>query len=92
MDMSEVDVIDGIKLFLTCSGCPEQYDAFLDGKKVGYLRLRHGEFRVDVPDCGGPTIYAAYPEGDGIFDYDERERYLREAVAAIRKELAEIEP
>lgn len=37
----------------TCYAYPEQYDVFLDGKQVGYLRLRHGYFRCDYPNCGG---------------------------------------
>ncbi|MGU3286434.1 hypothetical protein [Methylobacterium mesophilicum] len=78
-----------IVLKQTCWMCPEQYDAYLDGKKVGYLRLRHGQFRVDVPDCGGETIYEAAPEGDGAFEDGERDYYLRFAVDAIQKWLAD---
>ncbi|WP_024516809.1 hypothetical protein [Bradyrhizobium sp. Tv2a-2] len=77
-----------IKLVLTCSACPEQYDAFLNGAQVGYLRLRHGAFRVDFPDHNGETIYEASPQGDGCFDEDERDYYLRFAVDAILKRLA----
>jgi hypothetical protein len=75
---------NGLRLELTCSACPEQYDVFL---KVGYLRLRHGEFRVDYPDCGGKTIYEAEPNGDGIFNKDERVKYMEEAMKAILKML-----
>ena len=75
-----------IKLVKTCDACPEQYDAFDEnGKQVGYLRLRHGYFRVDCPDVGGETVYSAEPEGDGIFMDWERESYLlaaKEAIAA----------
>ena len=46
-----------IELVKTCGESPEQYDAFYKGKQVGYLRLRHGEFRVDYPDCGDETIF-----------------------------------
>lgn len=35
-----------IELRQTCAACPEQYDAYLNGELVGYLRLRHGHFRV----------------------------------------------
>lgn len=77
-----------IKLVQTCAACPEQYDAFLDGKQVGYLRLRHGTFRVDYPNCGDETIYSALPKGDGMFEDDEREYYLYEALRAIKKRLA----
>lgn len=74
---------DDITLIETCSACPEQYDAFIGDKPVGYLRLRHGHFRVDYPQCGGETIYDAYPYGDGIFEDYERYKYLQEAKQAI---------
>jgi hypothetical protein len=54
---------------------------------VGYLRLRHGFFRVDYPHCGGETIYTAEPKGDGIFEDDERDFFLEMAVTAIRNKL-----
>ena len=69
-----------IELKRTCYACPEQYDAFLGGRQVGYLRLRHGYFSVDVPDAGGDTIYDADigPVGGdiGIFTEEEREPQL----------------
>lgn len=78
-----------IVLKLTCGACPEQYDAFdeVTGKQVGYLRLRHGHFRVDYLKCGGETIYEACPQGDGCFDEDEREYYLKFAVHAIERRI-----
>lgn len=63
--------------------CPEQYDAFLDGEKVGYLRLRHGGFTVECPDCGGCLVYRASPIGDGAFEDYERDYYLKFAAVAI---------
>jgi hypothetical protein len=77
-----------IKLVLTCRACPEQYDAILDGNQVGYLRLRHGYFSVDYPDAGGEVIFEAKPQGDGIFEQNERDYYLRFAVDAIQKKMA----
>ena len=74
-----------IKLVQTCVACPEQYDAFDGGTQVGYLRLRNGRFRVDVPSSGGLTIYEASPEGDGCFEPNERDYYLRFAVDAIER-------
>ncbi len=74
-----------IELQLTCGACPEQYNAYVDGRLCGYLRLRHGCFRVDFPDCGEKTIYEAYPKGDGIFYDDEREEYLNTAKALLRE-------
>lgn len=77
--------IAGLRLVCTSAACPEQYDVFdADGQQVGYLRLRHGYFRADVPDHCGETVYEADPEGDGIFAEHERMRYLSEAVAAIK--------
>ena len=86
-DIKDRVEIDGYELRCTCHGFPEQYDVFKDGRQVGYLRLRHGSFRVDVPDCGGETIYSASPNGDGGFDDDERAHYLKAAVEAIHKHL-----
>lgn len=63
--------------------CPEQYDVLKNGKQVAYFRLRHGEFRVDYPDCGGETIYEACPNGDGIFDDNERLNYLAKAMRQV---------
>lgn len=81
--------VKGFILNKTCSACPEQYDVYKGGTQVGYLRLRHGRFRADVPDCGGATVYSAYPNGDGIFDSDERDHFLGEAIDAISKYLKE---
>ena len=83
---------DDIILEQTCSACPEQYDAFYQGRQVVYLRLRHGWFRVDFPCAGGVTIYDAEPEGDGIFCDHERGRYLGLAKAAIIEWLERDEP
>lgn len=77
-----------IKLVQTCGACPEQYEAYDEsGRQVGYLRLRHGYFRVDYPTCGGETIYEASPKGDGIFEENEREFYLNQACRAILDKL-----
>lgn len=75
--------IDGYVLKLTCGGCPEQYDVFFNGVEAGYLRLRHGSFTATYPNPSGEEVYHALPEGDGIFEPEERERYLREAIKAI---------
>ena len=77
---------NGIKLVRTCFAYPEQYDAFdTSGTQIGYLRLRHGEFTVEVPAAGGKQVYVALPDGDGIFDDDERKQYLIAAIEAIQK-------
>ena len=74
-------------LEMTCFACPEQYDVYLDKKQVGYLRLRNGHFRCDYPKCGGKTLFDVYTEGDGMFEEEERDPMLREALAAIAEEL-----
>lgn len=89
-DMSDWDFeypkeIEGAKLVRTCFACPEQYDVFLDEVQIGYLRLRHGTFRAEYPDCGGEVVYMASPEGDGIFCDDERTHFLTEAVQNLLK-------
>lgn len=80
--------IDGLKLVCTSMACPEQYDVFdSSGNKVGYLRLRHGRFRADYPDCFGETVYESFPKGDGIFHDDEREKELNNAIRALKSKL-----
>lgn len=80
--------IKGYKLVRTCEECPEQYEihrADNDREVVAYLRLRHGCFTVEVPDCGGELIYEAHPQGDGEFKVLERPHFLRLAVDYIDK-------
>lgn len=77
----------GLRIELTCAACPEQYEIFKGDKQVAYYRLRHGAFRVDIPDCGGNTIYEAESKGDGIFDNDERLVYMTKALRELLKHL-----
>lgn len=72
-----------IKLVQTSSACPEQYDAFLNGELVGYLRLRHGVFRVECPAAGGEEVYRNNPRGDGCFEPDERDYHLTVAALSV---------
>jgi len=75
--------IEGLKLVCTSPACPEQYDVFdSQGVQIGYLRLRHGRFRADYPDCGGDTVYVSNTKGDGAFEESER---LPELTNAVRK-------
>jgi hypothetical protein len=71
-DIAWLRNLEAIRLEQTCIACPEQYDAFVDGRQVGYLRLRHGHFRVHYPDVGGEIVYQSHPSGDGMFGDDER--------------------
>jgi len=76
----------GYDLVMTCGACPEQYDVFFEGEKVGYLRLRHGYFTATFPDVDGKFVYKSEKEGDGIFASHEREKFLEEAIKAIDEE------
>lgn len=78
-----------IRLIKTCNACPEQYNAFVGDKQVGYLRLRHGEFKVVVPDVDGKIVYRAYCAGDGEFEDKERSFFLNEAKKAIIRHVDE---
>jgi hypothetical protein len=71
---------------MTCNACPEEYEAFKEGKQVGYLRLRHGHFTVQCPLEGNELVYEAHPEDDGMSE--ERQKYLEEAAKAISAWLA----
>lgn len=75
--------MEKLRFKMTCGACPEQYDVFLGEEQVGYVRLRHGFMAVACPDYGGKTVYEANPKGDGCFDADERDYFLRHAAKAI---------
>lgn len=71
-----------IELDQTCFACPQEYDAYYEGEKIGYLRLRHGFFYADYLD---QRVYEANTIGDGIFDPSEEAKHLRKAKKAIWK-------
>lgn len=73
-----------LTLIKTCDMCPEQYDVLIGKTTVGYLRVRHGHFTVQVPDAGGETIYMADVAGDGAFEDEERAWFLERAKSAIQ--------
>lgn len=76
-----------IQLVLTCGGCPEQYDAFYDGVKIGYMRLRHGFFYVEyLGNNSRKVAYSDEPEGDGSFAKHERHFQLNQACEALLRE------
>lgn len=73
-----------IELHQTCAACPEQYDAFFKAKPVGYLRLRWGQFTVQVGDyCILTADYG--DELTGIFEDEDRELHLEQAKTAIAR-------
>lgn len=71
------------EFYCTCYACPEQYDVFLEGKQVGYVRLRWGGLRCDYPDYSGETLYY-YSFNDGLqgcFDTDDERKHHLELIA-----------
>lgn len=95
-DFDHPSALLGYGLVLTGTAFPEQYDVTLDGvvgaaggglrpkpTVVGYLRLRHGHFRAEAQEFGGETVYEAWPEGDGIFEENERLHHLTTAILCI---------
>ncbi len=77
-----------IELIRTCEACPEQYDAMLDGQRIGYLRLRWGWFTVTCPGVSGKEVYEKQTGGGlaGMFENDEqRKKQLKKARKAIAK-------
>jgi hypothetical protein len=76
--------LDGCRLVRTSFACPEQYDVYQGKEKIGYLRLRHGHFTAETPDCLDDLVYESSPEGDGIFEDTERMPELRKAIKAIQ--------
>ena len=78
---------NGLRLELTCPAVPEQYEVFKDDVQVGYLRLRHGIFSVTFPDVMGEDILNEYPNGDGIFEANERFKYMIKTLRLISKKI-----
>lgn len=75
----------------TCGACPEQYDIFKKGERVGYFRLRHGWLSVECPGINGTVVYETSDfGGDGCFaDQAAREKHLHKAEKKIKKWLKE---
>lgn len=82
MTQMEKVKMNGVVLVLTCMACPEQYDAFISGDKVGYFRLRNGYFRVEhLPS--EETVYESDTRGDGVFGSEERFTHLSAGTKAL---------
>jgi hypothetical protein len=79
-----------VRLVQINTACPESYEAYVEDRKVAYLRLRHGVFSVRCID-GNKEVYCSSPEGDGIFEEHERAGELQRAVNAIARHLKQLE-
>jgi hypothetical protein len=86
-DWTEPFELDGCRIVMTCSACPEQYDVTLDGAQLGYLRLRSGHFYASYPDVCGQIVYEHQFDDSlmGCFSPDERKIHLPAAVKALLK-------
>ena len=61
----EDKIVDGLYFKQTCIIAPEQYDVFLDGKYVAYVRCRWGKLTVNPVN-----IELTIPNIDNISDDD----------------------
>jgi hypothetical protein len=85
VELQKLYADNGLELKMTCGFAPEQYEVFKDGKQSAYFRLRHGEFRVYCPDYDGELMFFAEPNGDGMFDDDERIEFMTNALNQLIK-------
>lgn len=61
----------------TCEACPEQYDVYSEGKKVGYVRLRFGCLTADYNNVEVYRHCFRNDEYKGCFDTNtERKIFL----------------
>ena len=74
-----------INLVKTCDACPEQYDAYINGLQVGYIRCRWGEITVKCPDAQGETVYHSITDGYGKLLDTERDTQLEMCIKAIER-------
>jgi hypothetical protein len=56
---------------------PEEYEALLNGKQIGYLRLQDGHFTVKYGMPSGTLIWESFPEGKDALTEHERPLYLK---------------
>lgn len=85
--------VHGLRFVEMNAACPERYYVYRGDDMIAYVQLRHGNLTVEVPDIGGRLIYSGSPDGDGRFEWYERESFIRRAAHAIngfygRKEAA----
>lgn len=81
--------IDGLEFDLTCHRSPEQYNVFNEShNQVAYIRLRHGDLSVRMPNHNGEEVYEADLGDAGEFDNQfERLKYLTEITKVIKEKM-----
>lgn len=73
------------KLIQTSIACPQQFSVIKENKEVAYFRLRHGKFSASIVEDDGrfTKIYETMVLGDGVFEEEEEEIELKNAVEKI---------
>lgn len=74
---------NGIELIESCGACPESYDVFHKGEYIAHFRLRHGRFAIWDETVGIEVYSTTDVQGDGVFEYDERDPMLSQAVEFV---------
>lgn len=79
----------GFEFVKTCERCPEQYDVFLDGKYVAYVRLRFGYLTVELGEAGSDNFvyekkFDNMWKGE-FYDEEEKEKYLSEIAEVLNE-------
>ena len=79
--------LEGARVVMCCSACPEAYDVFLNEERIGYMRLRGGRFYAAHPDVGGRTVYEHQFDDSwqGWFSSEERAQHLPLAIKALKE-------
>jgi hypothetical protein len=88
-------LIHGLDFVQTCCACPEQYDVYRQGHRVGYVRLRFGILAAYVPTFSlvpERLVYkhSFYDDDEWLGEFHneaERQRYLEEIAGAIYSRL-----
>lgn len=66
----------------TCSACPSQWDAKTDTGEDVYIRVRHGNFTLDV---NGSNVLRGHPEGvDGCMSTSEMISYVNDNFEKVK--------
>jgi hypothetical protein len=76
----------------TCFACPTTYDFVLDVGNRGYLRYRHGTWRIVVHVEDGEDLVVSGQEGgpyDGHMDYDRVRDLLAEHLPLLINRLVD---
>ena len=81
----------GYEFVKTCERCPEQYDVFLNGEYVAYVRLRFGYLTVELGEVGSDNVVYEKEfdnEWKGEFETEaERQKYLSEILEVLNEQI-----